>query len=127
MMVKSLKKQCDELWAEIIKKKSGYKSELSGKEGGQINGEFVICAHHIGGKANYRLRYELDNGICLTNGEHSFGVHNADRAEEYREKIKRIKGSDIYNKMLTLKRQHGKTNLQLVKIFLQNELSRFQN
>ena len=121
-MAKSLKKQCDELWTEIIKKKAGYKSELSGKGGRQIDGEFVICAHHIGGKANYRLRYELDNGICLTNGEHSFGVHNANQAEEYREKIKRIKGDDIYERMLALKREHGKTDLKLIKIFLQNEL-----
>ncbi len=121
-MAKSLKKQCDELWFEIIKKKAGYKSELSGKEGRQIDGEFVVCAHHIGGKANYRLRYELDNGICLTNGEHSFGVHNADQSEEYRKGIKLVKGRDIYKRMLALKREHGKTDLKLIKIYLQNEL-----
>ncbi|KKP74575.1 MAG: hypothetical protein UR73_C0038G0008 [candidate division WS6 bacterium GW2011_GWF1_35_23] len=33
---KSLKKACDDLWADIIKAKAGYKSELSGKEGKQI-------------------------------------------------------------------------------------------
>ena len=126
-MAKSLKKQCDDLWAEIIKKKAGYKSELSGKEGRQIDGEFVVCAHHIGGKANYRLRYELNNGICLTNGEHSFGVHNANRAEDYRERIKAVKGDDIYKRMFVLKHQQSKTDLKLVKIFLTNELNRFQN
>ena len=125
-MAKSLKKECDSLWSEIIKKKAGYISELSGKAGRQINGDFIICAHHIGGKANYRLRYELDNGICLTNGEHSFGIHNADRSEDYREQIKLVKGRDIYKRMLALKREHGKTDLQLIKIYLQNELKQLE-
>ena len=117
-MAKSLKKQCDDLWFEIIKKKAGYKSELSGKEGLQIDGIYIICAHHIGGKANYRLRYEIDNGICLTNGEHSFGIHNANQSEDYRERIKLVKGRDIYKRMLRLKREHNKTDLKLVKIYL---------
>ncbi len=120
--MKSLKDQCTDLWSEIIKKKAGYKSELSGKEGTQINGIYIICAHHIGGKANYRLRYEIDNGICLTNGEHSFGVHNANYSEDYRERIKGVKGRDIYKRMLKLKREHCKTDLKLVKIYLQKEL-----
>ena len=111
------------MWYEVIKKRAGYKSELSGREGRQIGGEFVVCAHHIGGKANYRLRYELDNGICLENGgEHKFGIHNPNRENEYREKIKKVRGEDIYKRMSLLKRINGKTDLQLVKIFLLNEL-----
>lgn len=121
--MKSLKKQCDALWYEIIKKRAGYKSELTGREGRQIGGGFVICAHHIGGKPNHRLRYELDNGICLENGgEHKFGIHNPNREKEYREKIKAVKGEDIYERMLMLKHQRGTTDLQLVKIYLTKEL-----
>lgn len=124
--MKRLKDQCEDIWKEIIKKKAGYKSELSGKEGTQIGGINIICAHHIGGKANYRLRFEIDNGICLTNGEHSFGIHNADRSEDYRERIKLVKGRDIYKRMLRLKREHSKTDLKLVKIYLQKELKKLQ-
>ena len=118
--MKSLKKICDDLWKEIALIKAGHKSELSGKEGRKIGGEHILKVHHIARKPNYRLRYELDNAIVLTSWEHRFGVHG-DHEEEYRERIKKVKGEDIYSRMLLLKRE-GKTDLKLVKIFLENEL-----
>ena len=118
---KKLEKECDELWKEIALKKAGYKSELSEKKGKKIGGENILQVHHIGRKPNYRLRYELDNAIVLTTWEHKYGIHG-DHEEEYRERIKAVKGEDVYERMLSLKREHGKTDLQLVKIYLQNEL-----
>ena len=117
----NIKKQCVEIWKEIALIKAGYKSELSGKEGTQIGGEYTLQVHHIGRKPNYRLLLELDNAIVLTKWEHHRGIHG-DHEEEYRERIKAVKGQGIYERMSLLKRQHGKSDLQLVKIFLQNEL-----
>lgn len=119
--MKSLKKECVDLWKKIALKKAGYKSELSGKEGRQIGGQYILQVHHIGRKSNHRLLLELDNAIVLTKWEHNYGIHG-DHEEDYREKIKAVKGDDIYERMLMLKRERSTTDLQLVKIFLTNKL-----
>ena len=112
---KSLKKICDELWAKVIKAKAGYKSELSGKTES-------LHAHHIAGKPNYRLRYEIENGICLTAGEHFFGIHHQGRQKDYEARIKAVRGEDIYERLEKLKSESKTKNLKLVKIYLESEL-----
>ena len=71
---KQLKKKCDKLWALCVKARAKNRSELSNKEG-------RLHAHHVMKKPNLFLRYNLDNGFCLTNGEH-FAVHNLGREWE---------------------------------------------
>ena len=115
---KTLKKQLDELWAKIIKLKAGNKSELSGKTEN-------LHSHHILGKSSYRLRYELDNGICLTAGEHFFGVHHQGRQKEYEAKIRAVKGQDIYERLEILKNEKSKS-LVFVKLYLEREYKKLQ-
>ena len=111
---KTLKKQCDDLWAKIVKVRAGNKSELSGKTDN-------LHSHHIVGKPGYRLRYELDNGICLTAGEHFFGIHNQGRQKEYEARIKAVKGQDIFERLEKLKNEKCKS-LVFVKLYLEREL-----
>jgi hypothetical protein len=119
---KSLKKQCDELWAKVIKARAGYMSELSGKTE-------ALHSHHIAGKDCYRLRWELDNGICLTAGEHFYGIHHQGRKSAYEERIKRVKGQDIFERMEKLRQYNAesKIDLMLTKIYLETELKRLEN
>lgn len=117
---KKLKKECDDLWKEIIFIKAGYKSEISQQEGKKIGGTHILQAHHIGRKPNNRLRYEIENGICLTMWEHKYGIHG-DHEEEYRERIKKVKGKDIYDRMALL-RNAKSADLRTVKLFLEQEL-----
>lgn len=100
---KNYKNEADKLWAEIIKKKAGYKSEYSGKPGKQIGGDSILNAHHLVGKKSLFLRYSIENGICLTNGEHNFIAHNINRQEEFRKKVIEIKRYDIYEKLTKFK------------------------
>lgn len=123
-MAKSLKKQCDDLWILAVKLKAGYKSELSYQEGRQIGGEHILHSHHIARKPNHRLRYELDNGICLTAWEHRYGIHG-DHEESYREKIKRVRGEDIYEKLSLLRNAKSK-DLRLTKMYLENKIKELQ-
>ena len=127
---KSLKKECETLWTEIIKRRAGYKSELSGVHGKQIGGETILTAHHIFGKPNYRLRYDLRNGICLDNHkEHIWGVHNKNNpslANEYYNKILRYIGSETEEYLKSLMRFNGKTDLKLTKIYLEQELKKLE-
>jgi len=62
------KKQCDKLWQKCVKARAGYRSEMSGTREGRMVG------HHVMKKPNLFLRYNLDNGMCVTTGEH-FAIH----------------------------------------------------
>ena len=119
------KKELDSLWTEIIKRRANYKSEISGKSKKDgIN----LTAHHIVGKPNLRLRYELKNGICLDNGaEHIFGIHNKynpAKVQEIHTKIIKHIGGDAYNWLLSMRNSKGKGDLKLIKLYLSEELAK---
>jgi len=116
---KPLKKRCDELLRKLCLLKAKNCSELSGKNG-------VLQIHHIAGKPNYYMRYLLENCIVLTAGEHNFGIHNPNREEEYREKIKAVRGQDIYERLEQYKHSNMKTDLTLVEIYLKNEINKLK-
>lgn len=122
-------KKIENLWIEVIKARAGYKSELSGKEGKQIGGDTILTAHHIAGKPNNRLRFELDNGICLDNGtEHLFGIHNKFdpvKVKYYHDKIVEYIGEERYNRLLELRNYKGKVDLGVVEIMLKQELKKY--
>ena len=119
----NLKKECDDLWIELIKKRAGYRSELSGK--GKNEG-IIITSHHIAGKPNTKLRYLVENGICLENHkEHIFGVHNKFNppiANEYQNKIIDYIGKERWEYLKSLRADKSKADLALIKIYLQKEL-----
>lgn len=120
-----LRDECDLLWSEIVKKKAGYKSELSGAKGKQIGGDNTLNAHHIAGKPNYRLRYAIEFGICLTFDEHINGIHNAGRAEYYRQRIIHVRGIDVFEKAKMYKNDYShKSDLFLIKEYLSQELEK---
>lgn len=113
-------KDCDTLWAKLIKLRAGNKSELSGKTE-RLN------AHHLVGKPNYWLRYmELDNGFSCTAGEHIFGFHNAGRAESYRARVIALRGKNIYSKLEKIRNKNVKISLIEVKEFLESELQKYE-
>jgi len=56
-------KICDALWSYAVKAKAGFKSQLSGNI-------LQLNSHHVFRKPNLALRYDLMNGLCVTNNEH---------------------------------------------------------
>ncbi len=122
--MKSFRKQLDGLWAEAVKLRAGYKSEISGTPGRQIGGDAILDAHHIAKKPNYTLRYNLDNGICVTRGEHR-SIHGPDE-EVWRRKIKHIRGENIYDE-LALLRYNTMKDKTLCRIYLENEIKKLKN
>jgi hypothetical protein len=66
---KGLKKKLDELWSELVKREAGNKCEVCGKT------EY-LNSHHIVGRRNLRLRWELYNGVCLCAGCHTFKTNS---------------------------------------------------
>jgi len=121
-----LKKECDKLWADIIKLRAGHKSELTMARRLHPNESVgILNAHHIARKPNYRLRYEIKNGICLTAWQHKYGIHG-NHEERYRNYIKLVRGQDIYERMELLRQMGGKSDLTLVKIYLEKELGKYK-
>ena len=124
-MANPLLKTCEALWNHIIKERAGYRSELSGVKGKVMGGNVALAAHHIAGKSNYRLRFELKNGICIENkNEHIFGVHSRDpiKSKEYQDWIIDYIGKERWDFLKTLKHRQKKADLNLIKIYLEQEL-----
>ena len=111
-------KQLDDLWRDVVKARACYKSEYRPAEG-------YLCAHHIDGKPNHRLRWELKNGICLTCGQHNYIFHVQGRAAEARRFAMKVRG--ITEDWLTLlRREVGGTDRFAVKLYLQQELKKYK-
>lgn len=111
-------KELHKLWADCVKARAGWRSEYSGKQG-------ALHAHHVHGKPNYRLRFELDNGVAITSGEHKFIAHLQGRAENFKQWAMRIRkfGNEKAN-LLSQKTRF--VDLFLVKIYLEQKLKEFK-
>ena len=122
--MKSLFKECQDLWSEVVRKRAGYQSEYSDKHYDKENGIY-LCAHHLIGKPNYRMRFELLNGFCLTLGEHKFIAHHQGREEAFKEVVKEKRGDDIFDRLNEMYRlsKTGGTDLGLVKLCLDEQLN----
>jgi len=70
---KGLKKKLDKAWSALVKQEAGNKCEVCGLAGDNCR----LNSHHIVGRRNLRLRWELYNGVCLCSGCHTFRSHSA--------------------------------------------------
>ena len=107
MKKKSRVKICDELWAKVIKKRAGYQCERCHRT--QL--ESKLDAHHIIGRQNYHLRYDLTNGICLCfdchinfahcdpEGWHLWLMNNRERDYDYLNREKDIIARNNYQEI----------------------------
>jgi hypothetical protein len=126
-MAKTLKKQCLDLWFEIIKRRAQYRSELSYTPGRQIGGDAILNAHHIFGKKTNRLAFDLDNGICITQGEH-MAAHDQTLKWKMEDRIRKTVGEKRWKYLLGLTEKRGITkNLPLVKLYLEQELEKLRS
>ena len=81
-------------WSLKVKELAGFKCEYCGKPTG-------LNSHHIFSRSNKSTRYDLDNGVCLCVGHHtfssSFSAHKT--PAEFIEWIKEKKGDGWYEKL----------------------------
>lgn len=110
-------KELNTLWATVIKARAGWKSEWSGKTE-RLN------AHHIHGKSNYRLRFELKNGVCITSGEHKYIAHHSGRSAKFKEWAINLHGLDDSMARL-LSQQVGGVDKMAVLLYLEGELGKY--
>jgi len=112
LSMKPTKAELDKLWAKVIKARAGYKSEYRDILG-------TLNAHHILGKATLSLRYNLDNGVCVTNGQHFFVCHNTGRSADFKQWALEKRGVTEEQLKLT---SRNKIDMWGMKIYLQEKL-----
>lgn len=113
-------KHLDDLWSLCVKARDKHRSQRSGKTEN-------LNAHHILGKATYRLRYHLDNGITITWGEHHFIAHgDRTRASKFEDWALRRLGKEKEELLRRLKYETGGVDLCAVELYLKTMLQRFQ-
>ena len=65
-----LRKKLDKLWSDRVKERAGYRCERCPKTD-------YLNSHHIIGRINLSLRWNLENGVCLCVGCHKFNQNSA--------------------------------------------------
>lgn len=71
----SVGKRLDTVWSELVRSKG--KCEVCGRANGVLN------AHHIIGRKNRTLRWDLKNGCCLCYQHHKGGRQSAHEDPEW--------------------------------------------
>jgi hypothetical protein len=93
-----LDKKCLKLFGEIVRRKGW--CEWCGSPYGQLNG------HHVVGKKNYWLRFDLRNGCCLCANCHTLRAKSAhEDSQEFMIWFKQSRPDD-YEYLLEVKRTH---------------------
>jgi len=109
-------KDLDKLWAKAVKLRAGLKSEYGG--------EGYLAAHHITGKPTLSLRYALENGVCITTGQHHFVAHNTGRSKAFREWALRQRGvTEEYLERI----KNNRVDKFAMRIYLEKEIERYEN
>jgi len=89
-----VKKTLDREWSEAIKELAGRKCEYCGKT------EY-LNSHHIFSRSNMKLRFDINNGICLCSGHHTlksdFSAHKT--PADFIEWIKEYRGLEWYEEL----------------------------
>ena len=112
--MKKIDKQLDDAWSKKVKELAGYKCEYCGKTS-------PLNSHHIYSRSKKSTRWDVDNGVCLCVGHHtfssSFSAHKTPL--EFVEWVKAYRG-DVWFHFLCLKanatvKLHDHEKLEILK------------
>ncbi len=102
-----LSKKLDEAWSLAVKKRAGYKCEVCGiGESGHLN------SHHIVGRRNRRVRWDVRDGVCLCVKHHRFGIESAHEDPLWFREWLEDKRWEDYAYLYTIKNQIKKWTLE---------------
>jgi len=73
---KTLTIKLDNAWSKAVRLKAKNKCEVCGKTES-------LNSHHIEGRRNYALRWDIQNGVCLCSGCHVFKKESAHQSPEW--------------------------------------------
>jgi hypothetical protein len=70
--LKGIDGKLDIAWSRLVKLRAGGKCEYK-----NCNKTKPLNSHHIFSRSNRSVRWDVDNGICLCVGHHTFGLDSA--------------------------------------------------
>jgi hypothetical protein len=86
---KTLRNKLDKAWSQLVKLQAGNKCEVCGSSE-------TLNSHHIVGRRNLRLRWEVMNGVCLCVKHHKFGNQSAhENPVWFEDWLKENRGQDL--------------------------------
>jgi hypothetical protein len=89
--MKGLTRKLDyDLWSPLVKERAKNKCEVCGATEN-------LQSHHIIGRSNWRLRWELKNGCCLCAKHHEFDSHQSAHKNSpwFNEWLKKYRPKDL--------------------------------
>jgi hypothetical protein len=91
----SIDNKLDKLWSLLVKHRAGFKCEYCGTR------EKMLNSHHIYSRSNRSTRWDLENGVCLCVGHHTFSTKfSAHKTPtEFTEWLYEVKGEAFMNKL----------------------------
>lgn len=102
----------DNIWAELVKWKADGQCEYCGKTTN-------LNSHHLFSRSNHRLRWDLENGVCLCVSHHVLGLISAHKAPlEFAEFMKGKRGLKWYGDLLEKSRSLEKVDKDAARGYL---------
>ena len=97
--LKKLNDRLDDLWRKIIVLRDGNQCKKCGKRKALGKGN-SIQPHHIYGRSNFRVRWDLSNGIALCGGCHTLTNYSAHKAPiDFINWLKKERGEEWWIKL----------------------------
>ena len=134
-----LRKQLDKLWSEIVILRAGGRCECVTnnkrcEKKGVIGRGTTTNPHHIFGRSNFRVRWDLRNGIALCAGHHTLTNWSAHKNPMWFIKmLTKLRGEEWYNELMKeamkdgMSIHHSMEDLEKIKEELTGELSLCKN
>lgn len=93
-ILKGIDNKLDEAWSKKVKEVAGNKCEYCGKTA-------MLNSHHIFSRSNKSVRWDVENGVCLCVGHHTFSsVFSAHKTPlEFIEWLKSHRGEQRLNEL----------------------------
>ena len=111
----------DTLWAKLIKDRAGNKCERCYRQD-------TLNSHHIFSRSSKSTRWDERNGCCLCAFHHALGNDSAHKAPiEFIEFLKEKRGEAWYMSLRLLAGTPQKIDYNLTKLYLEQELKRYEN
>ena len=118
-MTKQEKRYLDSLWAELIKNRVEGKCEKCGLPGQN--------AHHLVGRRNYAVRYDLENGVYLCSGCHSLRKDSAHQNPlDFMEWLEKYKGKKFITDLKMRSNFYYKPDFKITRLYLKTELKKYE-
>lgn len=118
-MTKKETNKLDKLWSKLVRLKAKNKCEYCYKKE-RLN------SHHIFSRSNRSTRWDVNNGVCLCVGHHTFGNMSAHKAPlEFAEWLKEKRGEQWYNELRMKVSISMKVDFEKREAYLLKELKKY--